>query len=857
MGKLLRDLAYAARSLRKSPAFSLTAIVTLALGIGVSTAIFSVVNAVLLRPLPYANPERLVHVWSDLRNRDQRNFPQALGDLPDLREHGTSFDGLAAVQTGRIALTGENGEAEQVVGGFVTTNLFSVLGTRIAIGRDFVEADGAPQPQPAPAAQQATAPPQGGGAAPRAGTGAPPAAAAGGGAGAQAAPPPARLPAIAILSHEFWQRRFGGDSGIVGRSIDFGNNRANIVGVLAPGFELLFPPGIAMDRTPDVFTAIRADLTQASRTNVGPRVVGRLKPGVTLDRAQAQLDGIASDLRQRFPIKQTAGFYLRAEPMHQSLVQDVRPAILALMGAVMFVLLIACANVANLLLVRGASRERELAVRAALGGSRWLLVRQVMAESLVLAGAGALLGLFLAQVAIDSLRVIAPANVPRTDSVSLDPLVVAFAAAAAFVAALVFGVLPALRASRPDVADVLRSTARTGALSGGHLVRNAVVITEVALSFVLLVGSGLMLRTFVALVHTDPGYNPQGILTFLATGLRARSVDERAAYVRQMQEKLSAIPGVKSVTASSPFPLDRGISSIRYGTEEALSDPTKFQQAYFYDVLPGYFEMLGTRLIAGRTFAAADNDTALRNIVIDKRLAAKMFGNRDPIGQRLFIRLNVNPEPWTIVGVVAHQRNKSYATDGQEALYFADGELGFGGAARWALRTKGDPAALTPLARAAVRDVNPAIAVGEVQTMSDMVSVNIAPTTFSLALIAIFAVIAAVLAAVGLYGVLSTVVRQRTAEIGVRVAFGAPRQSILQLIIGHGLRLSAVGVVIGLAAALALTRVMTTMLVGVKPTDPLTFGSIVAAFVVIAWLASWIPARRAARLDPIVALREE
>ncbi|HVE78433.1 MAG TPA: ABC transporter permease [Gemmatimonadaceae bacterium] len=830
MSTTAMDLRHAARGLRRTPAFALVATLTLALGIGASTAIFSVVNAVLLRPLPYADPDRLVLVWGELRTRNLPDFPFSPPDYQDLRQEATLFQEFGAVSPFQQGIGGDGEQPEQVRGAGVTTNLLSMLGARVAVGRPFVADDALPQPG---AAQGGNAPPA-------------------------AAPDAPQLPAIVILNPGFWRRRYGGDPAIVGKSIDFGGQRAQVVGVLAPGFELLFPPVSRVDAVPDIFVAMRLDFENASRNNVFLRVVGRLKPGVPLARAEDQVERVAADLRRRFPISEAAGFHIGLVPMHEDLVAEVRPAILALMGAVGFVLLIACANVANLLLVRASGREREMAVRAALGSSPWRLVRQLLAESLVLAAAGALLGLGVAYAGIKLLVALAPTNLPRLDAVRIDPLVLAFTVLVSAAAAVLFGLIPALRASRPDLAETLR-TGRTPGLHGGKLLRNVVVVAEVALSFVLLIGCGLMVRTFVALQRTDPGYDPRNVLTFVVNNPIPQTADARAAFVRQLRERLAALPNVQSVTAANPLPLDGQLFNSRWGTEAAVTDPSKFQQANVHIVLPGYFETMRTRLIAGRTFTDADNvDSTTTNVIIDSRLAAKAFPNESAIGKRLYVRSRgAEPEWVDVIGVVAHQRHETLAAEGREAIFFTDAFFNAGAVARWAVRTTGNPAQLGPAARAVVAELEPRIPVAELQPMQALVDRAIGPTRFSLVLIAVFAVIAAVLAAVGLYGVLSTVVRQRTAEIGVRMAFGAESRSIFRLVIGEGLRLSGVGIVVGVLAALMLTRMMSALLVGVRPTDPATFATIAATFFVVAAAACWLPARRAAGLDPTSALRED
>lgn len=809
MDSVMKDLGFAARALRKHPTFALTAILTLALGIGVSTAIFSVVNAVLLRPLPYTNPERLVFVWSDLRNRNVFDFPFPPADYADLRAQTTLFEDFAAVSTFQQPLGGDGGAPpEQVQVAGTTPNLFTMLGARMAVGRNFVPEDALPQPQPP---QQA------------------------GAQGAAPAPAPPPLPFIVVLNHGFWQRRFGGDPSIVGKTIDLGGQRAQVVGVLAPGFELLFPPGVSVERVPDIFGAIRINFEGASRINVFLRVMGRLKPGVDIKRARDEVEHLAADLRRQFPIKETAGLHFRLEPMHADLVADVRPAILALMGAVVFVLLIACANVANLLLVRASARERELAVRSALGSSSWRLVRQMLAESLLLAGLGAAVGVGLAWGGIKLLIALAPPSLPRVDEIAIDPLVLGFAVVSGVLSAVLFGVVPAVRASRPDLADVLRASGRQPGLQGGRFLSSAVVAAEVALSFVLLIGCGLMVRSFVALQRMDPGYDARNVLTFSIANPDGNTPQARAGFSRQLQDRLEALPGVTAVTAAAPFPLDGGIANARWGGEDAVADNSKFQQANVHAVLPGYFEAMRGRLIAGRAFTEADNRFESTDIIIDNLLAAKAFPNQNAVGKRLLVRIRTNEPEWlTVIGVVAHERHESLAVDGREAIFVSDGFLGFGAGAngRWAIRTTGDPSQLAGAARDVVRQLGPRIAVGEMQPMQALVDQAMAPTRFALVALGIFAGIAVVLAAVGLYGVLSTVVRQRTAEIGVRMAFGASNRRIFQLVIGQGLRLSLIGVAIGLGAAFALTRAMRSMLVGVQPTDPMTFGAIAVLFVV-------------------------
>src|SRR5436190_3494015 len=826
----LQDLAFAGRTLRKSPIFALTAALTIALGVGASTAIFSIANAVLLRPLPYKDPDRLVIACSDLRNRNVRDFPFSNANFIDLRE-GTKnvFQDLAGVFTDRNVLQREDGTPEQIRLAVVTTNFFRLVGAKMAFGRDFTEADGIPQPPPPPA-------------------------------GAQPAAPPPRVPTLAILSYEYFQRRYNGNPAVLGQvMITNGQFTPQIVGVLAPQFHLYFPPEANEEAAPDIWLANRLGYDAANRNGVSIRAVGRLKEDVSVEQAQAAADAVAADGRKYYLIERTAGYSIRLEPMRRHLVSEVRPAILALMGAVIFLLLIACANVANLLLVRASLRERELAVRAAIGASWWHLARQMLTEAFLLGAIGALGGLALAWLGIHELLVIAPANLPRLDTIRIDSVVLAFTALAGVLAATIFGLASAWRASRPNVMNVLRGTSRNEGLASGGPLRKLVVIAEVALSFVLLIGSGLMLRSFRELQRIDPGFDPHGLLTFQVLGNRGGTKpEERAAFMHQIQDRLRGITGVQGVAASFPFPLAGDFSPIRWGTEEALSDASKFQAVDFQIVLPGYFETMRTPLIAGRTFTDADNVPGRNLVVIDQLLADKAFPQQSAIGKRILIRIRTPEAEWVdVIGVVDHQRDDSLAERGREQVYFSDAFLGSGAVRQWAIRTGSDAAKYGGDIRAAIKAVDSHLSITEMQPMETLMERAQAGTRFSLLLIGVFAVIAAVLASVGLYGVLATVVRQRTAEIGVRMTLGAGPGQIFNLIVGQGLRLTAIGVAAGLIAAYALTRGMTTMLVGVKATDRVTFTTVAVVFFLISAIACWLPARRAANLDPTMALREE
>src|SRR5580692_8392461 len=826
----LRDLAFAGRTLRKSPVFALTAAITIALGVGASTAIFSVTNAVLLRPLPYQNPDQLVIIPTDMRNRGVKDFPFSNANFIDLREATKGeFQGLAGVFTFPFTLTGEDGMPEQVHMGFVTTNYFQLVGAGIAFGRDFSNDDGQPQPPPpAPGTQSAT--------------------------------PPQRLPVMAIISYEYFQRQFGSNPSVIGQSLNKGKPFSpRIVGVLAPHFQIYFPPSSDLEASPDIWLANRLGYDAADRNGVSMRVIGRLQPGVTIGQAQAATDQVAAEARKHFTIENTAGYAIRVEPMRQHLVSEVRPAILALMGAVIFLLLIACANVANLLLVRGSLRERELAIRSAIGAGRWDLARQVLSEALLLATIGALGGLGIAWFGIHELLAIAPAHLPRLDTIQIDSSVLIFTVISSLVAAAIFGLAPAWRAARPDVMIVLRGTSRSEGLSRGGLSRKIVVGLEVALAYVLLIGSGLMVRSFLELQRIDPGFNPHGLLTFQVQSDRfPKTPEERAVATRQLRERLSSIPGVQSVTAATPFPLTGGYSPIRWGTEEALSDASKYKAVDPLIVLPGYFETMHTALLEGRTFTDEDNQPGRTYVVVDKILAERAYPGQSAVGKRILIRIQT-PEPvWVeIIGVVAHEHGVSLTEPGREQVYFTDAYIGSGVTDHWAIRVGADPSKYADNVRAVIKTFDSHLLITDMQPMDAVMEKAQAGTRFSLLLIGSFAVIAALLAGVGLYGVLATVVRQRTAEIGIRMALGAQSNNIFRLVVGQGLRLTGIGVFVGLFAAFAATREMASMLVGIKATDPLTFVTMAAVFLLIAATSSWLPAWRAAGLDPTAALRDD
>ena len=825
--RFVRDVHYTVRLLRRNPSFTIVAVSCLGLGIGAATVVFSVTNAVLLRPLPYHDSDRLVLVWMDFaKNMSDAPFSNAY--FNDLRD-GTKdmFEEMNSIMVFRAIVAREDGNAERISKAHVTTSFFPMMGARVAFGRDFTAADGHARVTQ----KEYIFPPQGD---------------------------------VAILSHDYWQRRYGGDTAVIGRELrSFGQQGPQIIGVLAPGFTLVLPVRATTEPEPDVWIANNLGYDEAHRGLLSHRVIGRLRRGTRLEQAQDRVDRVVADWRARFPRNAEAEFSIRLEPWHESLVAEFRRDILVLMSAVVLLLLITCANVANLLLVRMSSRARELAMRASLGASRGRLVRQALTESVLLSGLGTLLGLAVTWAGIRTLPGLLPAEIPRIDSTDIDLVVLAFAALTGLLSAAVFGVIPALRVSRPDVMQLLGRGGKTAGLGAGRFLRSSVVVTQVALSFVLLIGSGLMVRSFHTLSLIDPGFDPGGLFTCLLLG-DGQGIEpgRRRALLREMQKRLSAIPGVERASAALSLPLAHrrgsGKDGIRWAKGSSLTNLELTNLVDVQIVLPDYFETLRTPLIEGQTFSEDDNAPGRNVAVIDQIFAARAFPNESALGKTVTIQWFPEALSLEVIGVVAHQRQRSLAQPGREQIYLTDGMAGMGISRHWAIRATGDSADIGMAIRHAASDVAPGgFAVTEMQPMGALVDRAKAATRFVLILVGLFTVFAVLLATVGIYGALSAVVRQRTAEIGVRMAMGARPSEIFRHVVGQGIGLSVVGIFLGLIAALGFTRGMTTLLVGVEPNDPATFTAVAALFLFIATVASWLPARKAAHISPAETLRRE
>lgn len=827
----LRDLRYALRSFAQQPFFTAVVVLTLGLGIGSNVAIFSVANAVLFRPLPYPDSEELALIWTRLPATDVERSMVSGPDLGDYQNEATSFDGFAGAMAMAGAVTGD-GPAEQIMAAYATWNLFEVLDVSPLIGRRFQADDAfAIDPQ------------------------------------AFGSPDPDLPPGKVILSHGLWQRRFGGDPSVLGRTIQLDGWGSEVVGVLPRDFRIYLPADAAMPTDIDAWGVLPSNITDFARDAPWLTVVARMADGVSLEQAQQEMDGMAARLREVHPFHANQNLQITVQGMHRDVVRHARPALLALFGSVAFVLLIACANIANLLVVRASGRSREIAVRAALGGGHGRIVRQMLTESLVLASGGALLGVALAWYGIRLITRLSPGNLPRMEAVGIDGTVLAFTAGVTLLAAVTFGLAPALRAVRGNLADALKDRGSASGGMRGNKLRTGLAVTEVALSLVLLVGAGLMLRSFAEIQRVEPGFDAENVITFSAPlqFVKYFSSASRAQFVNDVGARLEAIPGVEMVGGVAPLPLTGGeaYSVGSYGRPGDPEDVFRANRADFKAVLPGYFEAMRIEVVAGRALLPSDNQPeALSAAVIDQKLAGRLFGEEDPVGREMILdhfseeTFSLEQRSVQVVGVVANVRSSSLAADGRETVYtpyIFNAWLPMS----FTLRTTVAPATLMDRVRREISAMDPDVPVSDVAPLQTYVEAARAETRFMLTLTGAFALIALVLASLGLYGVISYATRQRTREIGVRVAFGATGRDVLRIVLGQGMGLAVVGVAVGLVVSLALTRVIGSFLVGVSPTDPLTFAGVCALLVAVASVASYVPARRASGLDPVEALRDE
>ncbi len=797
---LWQDLRYGARMLLKKPGFTLIAVVTLALGIGANTAIFSVVNAVLIRPLPYQEPDRLVILNEIPPGGGQ--FSIAPGNFADWRDQSGSFVGMAAFRGMSLNLTGD-GEAERLRGQRLSANCFALLGVKPALGRGFLPEEDQPEHNQ-----------------------------------------------VVMLSHGLWQRRFGGRPDLVGKMLTLDGNGYTVIGIMPSDFRFFADT--------EVWIPLALTLQErASHDKHDFSAIARLKPNVSLEQAQAEMSALAGRLAAQYP-KSNADWGIRLTSLRDWVVGPLQPVLLALLGAVVFVLLIACANVANLLLARSAARQKEVAIRAALGASRLRVARQLLTESLLLGVVGGVIGLLLAVWGVHLLSSLTPAGL-GVETVAIDGRALGFTFMISVLTGLLFGLAPAMQATSPNLTESLKEGGRSGSEGGGrNRTRSLLVIAEVALSLVLLIGAGLMIKSFTRLFQVNPGFQSKGLLTmqFFLPKSKYSERTNQAAFFQQLTEKITTLPGVASVGAAStlPFKIDE-VQEFIIGGRPPIT-PGKEPSANYYAVNADYFRAMEVPLLKGRVFTERDTKEAPRVVIINESLARRFFPHEDPIGKRMDISKGGFGTWREIVGVVGDVKHYSLDSKTTVQIYEPYLQVPYP-AMNLAVRTTGDPAGIAAAIRSQVAAMDKDQPVANIKTMERIVSDSVTRQRFSALLFALFAGVALMLAAVGIYGVMSYYVTQRTREIGIRMVLGAERRDVLKLVVGKGMVLALSGVMIGLAAAFALTRLMSKLLFGISATDPATFAAISLLLASVALLACWIPARRATKVDPLVALKHE
>jgi putative ABC transport system permease protein len=804
MSDLWQDLRYGARMLLKKPGFTLIAVITLGLGIGANTAIFSVVNGVLLRRLPYLDADRVMTLWQQNNKSGEMEGGASPGNFLDWQNRSQVFAEMSAAEPYSLNLTGQD-EPESFRSWLVTAGFFQILGVGALHGRTF-----APEEY-------------------RAGN-----------------------ERVVVISYGLWQRRFGADPNLIGRTLRLNGQQYTVLGVMPPEFQ--FPTGREM-WAPRVAT----ERDKVIRGSGYLPVIGRLKPGVTLAQAQQEMDVIAAQLTAEYP-QANGERGVRVVPLPKQLTGRVRPALLVLLGAVGMLLLIACANVASLLLARAAEREREFAVRAALGAARGRLARQLLTESLLLALLGGLVGIMLAGWLSSAILSLTPGDLPRAGEVRIDSRVLAFAFAVSALTALIFGLAPALRFSRPDLNRSLRevSSGATGLVR--QRLRQALVVSEVALALVLLVGAGLLVRSFARLLQVNPGFSTDRALALEVHiwGV-ARTPEQRAAFFEQTLDRIAALPGVRAAGAVTALPFhESAIDPTVAFTIEGRPAPLPGQEptAYLTVATADYFHAMGIPLRSGRFYNPFDRQGAAPVALINETMARRYWPGEDPVGKKISARLFGQPINCQIIGIVGDVRHTGLDSDPRPELFRPHLQSPYG-SMTYVVRTAGDPLMLLPAVKREIWAVNKNLPFTSTATVEQLVSRTLDQRRFTLVLLGSFAALALLLAAVGLYGLISFTTRQRTHEIGVRMALGAKARDITMLVVREGLLLVLPGVAIGVAGAWALTRFLSGLLFGVSATDPVTFAALSALLLVVALLACYIPARRAAKVDPLVALRYE
>ena len=807
----LRDIRFAWRQLWKAPGFAIVSTLTLALGIGSTAAIFSLVNALLLEPLPYRNADRLVFIWQDLTEAGYPRAPLAGPELVDLRERAQLFESFGGIWANTTALTGE-GDPEQLRIGLVTANFFSVLGAEAALGRTF---DGRDEAQSA-------------------------------------------SPGV-VLGWSLFERRFGADASVVGRRIQLNGRPTTVVGVMPRTFRLLLPPDASVPDDLQAWQLLNARFTQWPRSQQFLRVVGRMKPEVSLDAAQSEVAGIAKQLGREFKEYGSSGATFYAVGLQDDGVREVRPALLALFGGVGLLLLIACVNVAGLLVTRAASRSHETAMRMALGASRGRLFGQCLAEGLVLASLGGLAAVVVAQTSLAALLAVRPAALVRIDVAVIDWKVLGFATAVALTWGVLFSLAPLAELLRTDLAVALQRGERRGGVNIQYRTRAALVVAQIALGIVLLVGAGLLVRGFARLQQVDAGFDADHVLTFRISlaGPRYQSGDAAVNFARVLREKLAALPGVEGTGAISHLPYDQLPNWGGPYLPEGKTDVASARVADTRSVMPGYFETIGATLLEGRYFTESDTAKSEPVAIVDQRLAERTWPGQTALGKRMLADPSTSGSPDTmvkVVGVIKHVRHRRPTEETNEQIYYPWPQA-FRNPMAYVVRTSGDPSVAVAAVRAAVRSIDPLLPVADARPLDAYVDNARATRRFTALLAASFAAIALLLACVGVYGVTSYAVALRRHEFGVRVALGARRAELRRLVMREGASLALVGSVLGLAGSAMAATFMKTQLFGVTPGDPVSYLIAVPAITASALLACWLPARRATRISPLEALK--
>jgi len=802
-----QDVRCGLRMLRKNAGFTLVAVLTLALGIGANAAIFSVIHGVLLSPLPYDHPERITLLRESNPGKGFPQFAVAPPNYMDWKRDANSFEQMASISRGQFSYTGGD-EPERLIGFQVAASFFSALGAQPAMGRTFLPEDDV-----------------------------------------------LGKASVVVLSHGLWTRLFGSDPQILGKSLTLDGHSYRVVGVMQNGFQ--FPRGAEL-WLPSEFS--ERSLSPGARGAHYLSVIARLKPGVSLDQAQAEMTAISKRLETQYP-NSNEGWTSKVVSLNDATVGNIRPTLLVLFGAVGFLLLIACANVANLLLARATARQREVAIRFSLGASRLRIAQQLLTESILLSGIASAAGLLLAEWAIRALRTLPPSSLPRAANIGLDFSVLGFVAGVAILTGLLFGFAPALQVTRGAPSETLKEGGRSGG-TGRHGVRSALVVLETTLALVLLIGSGLLLKSFVRLQTVDPGFRYKNILTADLSLPRSKysTPPQEMHFFDQALERVGAVPGVKEVAAASGNPISGSNYSFAFATKELIAlSPSDQPSGGYYVVSPNYFHTLGIPLLVGRTFTREDSATSPRVAIISQSVAQKFFPGRSPIGQSLFIGVGApTKEPlWReIVGVVGDVKDDGLNEAGTMAVYEPYTQIAWSEMYLF-VRSDEDPARMAGVLRSQVSSVDKDQPVAEIATGDRLMSDAVATPQLRTMLLGLFAGLALVLASLGIYGVMSNTVAQRTHEIGVRMALGAGQSTVLRLVLSNGMRLTLLGIAFGTAGALVLTRLMKGFLFQVTPTDPVTFTEVALFLFLVALLASYIPARRATRVDPVVALRYE